>query len=68
MRQIPTEVDLDRSDGMPSPCCLALDDVAPIRTALCTDRITELSAQRMHEVCAALAVAVGCDGASYPPM
>jgi len=65
VRQIPTEVDLDHGDGMPSPCCLSLDSVGPIRTALCTDRITELSEQRMREVCAALAVAVGCDGVTY---
>ena len=65
VRQIPTEVELDRGDGMPSSCCLALDNVAPIRPAQCTDRITQLSPQRMQEVCAALAVATGCD--RWPP-
>lgn len=60
VRGIPTEVGLDGSDGMPSACCLALDNVTPIRAALCTERITRLSAQRMAEVCAALAVATAC--------
>lgn len=60
VRGIPTEVGLDRSDGMPSPCCLTLDNVAPIRSALCTQRITRLSPGRMEEVCAALAVATSC--------
>jgi mRNA interferase MazF len=60
VRGIPTEVQLDRSDGMPSSCCLTLDNVTPIRAALCTELITRLSAQRMSEVCAALAVATAC--------
>jgi len=60
VRGIPTEVELGREDGMPSSCCLTLDNVSPIRTALCTDLITQLSPQRMAEVCAALAVAAAC--------
>lgn len=60
VRQIPTEVGLDRDDGMPSPCCLTLDNVALIRPALCTELITTLSPQRMVEVCTALAVATSC--------
>ena len=60
VRGIPTEVELGREDGMPSSCCLTLDSVSPIRTALCTELITRLSPQRMAEVCAALAVAAAC--------
>jgi mRNA interferase MazF len=60
IREIPTEVVLGRADGMPSTCCLTLDNVTVIRPALCVERITRLSAERMHEVCDALAVATAC--------
>jgi len=60
LRDIPTEVVLGRADGMPSPCCLTLDNLTVIRAALCTDRITRLSVDRMREVCAALALATAC--------
>jgi mRNA interferase MazF len=60
VRGIPTEVGLDAGDGMPSACCLTLDNVTPIRAALCTELITRLSAQRMTEVCTALAAATSC--------
>ncbi len=60
VRHIPTEVELDRSDGMPTDCALALDNVGTIRPALCTRRITHLAAERMLEVCEALRRATGC--------
>lgn len=60
VRDIPTEVHLDRGDGMPARCVLALDALMPVRPALCTRRITTLSPERMADVCAALAVAVDC--------
>ena len=63
VRGIPTEVELNRADGMPSACCLALDSVSPIRAALCTELITRLTPQRMAEVCAALAIATACSPA-----
>ncbi len=60
VRDIPTEVALGRADGMPSACCLTLDNVTVIRSALCVERITRLSAARMREVCTALALATAC--------
>ena len=60
IRDIPTEVMLGRADGMPSACCLTLDNVTVIRPALCVERITRLSAMRMHEVFTALATATAC--------
>lgn len=62
VRGIPTEVELDTDDGMPSACALALDGVAPIRPVLCTTRITTLSGARMQEVCVALGRATACWG------
>lgn len=60
IRRIPTEVELDSSDGMPTSCALAVDNTAPIRVSLCTERITRLSPARMQAVCDALALATAC--------
>jgi len=60
IRGIPTEVRLDESDGMPEPCCLTVDNVTPIRSALCTERITSLTEDRLRDVCAALGAATAC--------
>lgn len=60
VRDIPTEVPLDRSDGMPRRCALSLDNVSLIRPTFCTKRITELSAQKMADVCDALRAATSC--------
>jgi mRNA interferase MazF len=61
IRQIPTEVVLDRADGMPEDCALSLDNVTTVPKELFRSRITRLSVARMTEVCRALALASGCD-------
>jgi mRNA interferase MazF len=60
IREIPTEVVVGRADGMPEACCLTLDNLTVIRRALCVERITQLSTERMREVCTALALATAC--------
>jgi mRNA interferase MazF len=60
IRQIPTEVGLDRKDGMPEECALSLDNVTTVPKELFRERITRLSVERMGEVCRALALASGC--------
>lgn len=60
VRGIPTEVELDASDGMPGRCVLTLDNVSLVRTSLLTERITRLDPERMRAVCGALAVATAC--------
>lgn len=60
-RGIPTEVSLDVDDGMSQPCVVSLDNIQPLARALLVERITGLGAERMGEVCAALAAAVECD-------
>jgi mRNA interferase MazF len=59
-RGIPTEVELDQSDGVPEPCVVALDSVVTISRALLTRRLGSVSSERMSHVCAALAIAVDC--------
>jgi len=60
IRGIPTEVFLDKVDGMPEECVLSLDSVAVVPKSMLTERITTLSPQRVEEVCRALAIATGC--------
>jgi mRNA interferase MazF len=60
IRQIPTEVVLDPSDGMPEECALSLDNLATVPKDFFRERITRLSMDRMAEVCRALSLASGC--------
>lgn len=61
IRGIPTEVQLGPEDGMPEECVVNLDNIRHVRRALLSEPITTLSGPRMHEVCRALAIAIGCD-------
>ncbi len=60
VRGIPTEVSLDQADGAPRACVVSLDNVQPLDRALLTERIGQLGAQRMQEVCEALGTATEC--------
>lgn len=60
IRQIPTEVVLDRTDGMPEECALSVDNLTVVPKELFQGRITRLSVERMGEVCRALSLASGC--------
>lgn len=60
VRGIPTEVRLDRSDGMPVECVLTLDNLQPVERSLLTERLAVLGPDRMHEVCEALRRATAC--------
>ena len=60
VRGIPTEVAVDETDGMPASCVFALDNVAPIRKALCTSWITTLAPPTMAALCTALGHATAC--------
>jgi mRNA-degrading endonuclease toxin of MazEF toxin-antitoxin module len=59
-RRIPTHVWIDEDDGMQEPSALNLDETfAAVKSSL-THRITVLGAEKMHEVCRALAVTTSC--------
>jgi mRNA interferase MazF len=60
VREIPTHVRLDESDGMREPCALAVDSVGPIAKGLLIERMTVLGPERVDEVCAALRIATDC--------
>lgn len=61
IRAIPTEVGLTvAEDGVTKDCVVNLDNVETVPQSLLTEHMTTLSEVRMHEVCAALAVATAC--------
>lgn len=60
VRGIPTEVELDQSDGMPTTCVLSLDNLTPLPKGLLIERIAALNADKLREVCTALGAAVDC--------
>jgi len=60
IRGIETEVLLDASDGMPRECAISLDNLRTVPKALLVEPITEVSSEKMIQVCRALEVAAGC--------
>jgi mRNA interferase MazF len=60
IRDLPTEVRLGPEDGMPRECVLNLDHVDTVAKGFIGDRITTLSAEKLHSVCRALDVATRC--------
>ena len=60
VRDIPTEVVLDRSDGMPVRCAANFDNTFTIGTVRLSERITTLTAERMEAACSAYRFAAGC--------
>ncbi len=60
VRQIPTQVEIDKSDGMKEVCAVNLDDMLMMPLGQLTERQCELSPERMAEVCAALDAATEC--------
>lgn len=60
IRSIPTEVELDADDGMPTACVVSLDNLVSVRPAFLTERITTIGPRRMAQVCRALRHAAAC--------
>lgn len=60
MRDIPTEVQLDRADGMPDACALSLDNLTLVPKEYFIEPICTLEPERLKAVCAALAEATDC--------
>lgn len=60
VRNLPTEVHLDINDGVPKACVLNLDTPELVDRRSLTDFVGRLSAQRWHEVCQAMSIAINC--------
>lgn len=61
IRDIPTAVRLGPGDGLDRDCIAALDNLTLLRRDRLVSAVARLSAERMAELCAALATAVACD-------
>jgi mRNA interferase MazF len=61
IRGVPSEVLLDETDGMKSPCAVNLHGAATVPQRLLGRRMAHLSARRMSEICAAMHFSLGCD-------
>jgi mRNA interferase MazF len=63
IRGIPSEVLLDpNEDPIPRPSAVNLDSVESVSVGTLVERLGRLSDGRMRQVCAALEVAVACEG------
>jgi len=63
IRDLPSEVLLEPGgDPVPRLTAINLDSVESVSIAVLVERLGNLSSERMREVCAALEVAVDCQG------
>jgi mRNA interferase MazF len=62
LRGIPSEVPLEPSeDPVPSPSVVNLDSVESVALTTLVERLGRLGDDRMRQICAALAIATGCE-------
>jgi mRNA interferase MazF len=59
-RGLGSEAALGPEDGMPQECAISLDNLRTVPKALLIEEITQLTPERMPEVCRALAAATNC--------
>ena len=50
IRNIPVEVNLGNRDGLPKKCVINLDTIITIRKELLTEKITDLTSEKIDEV------------------
>lgn len=50
IRNIPVEVLLDQSDGMPTRCVVNLDDITTVPKSLIKQRVTTLSPEKIQKI------------------
>ena len=62
IRGVPSEVALGPEDGVKQPCAVNLHNVVTVARDGVGRRVAQLGEARMHEVCRALAFALGCEG------
>ncbi len=60
IRGVPSEVILDETDGMKTPCAVNLHNIVTVSQQRLGKRVTGLTATRMHEICAAIRFSIGC--------
>jgi mRNA interferase MazF len=61
IRGVPSEVVLNEEDGMKAFCAVNLHNAITVSQDRLGRRVSQLSAPRMNEICAALRFSLGCD-------
>jgi mRNA interferase MazF len=61
IRGAASEVVLNEDDGMKAPCVVNLHNLVTVSQQRLGQRVAQLSASRMREICIALSFSVGCD-------
>ncbi len=61
IRGVPSEVALGPKDGLRQPCAANLHNMMTVNQQGLGRRLSQLTPQRLREVCAALTFALGCD-------
>jgi mRNA interferase MazF len=61
LRGVPSEVALGAEDGMKQACAVNLHNLVTVSKDDLGRRVAQLGAERLRQVCAALAFALGCD-------
>ena len=60
IREIPTEVRLGPSHGLPDECVASFDNLQPIRRSFLTQRAGEVQIDELDEICRALQALADC--------
>lgn len=60
IRQIPTEIRLGTSHGLPDDCVASFDNLQPIRRSFLTQRAGALQIDELDEICRALGALADC--------
>lgn len=60
IRDIPTEVRLGPSHGLPDDCVASFDNLQPIRRTFLTRRVGALHIDELGEICRALGALADC--------
>lgn len=60
VRNIPTEVALGPEHGLPQACAATFDNLHRVRRTLLTERVGQLDATEMAEICRALDALADC--------
>ena len=60
IREIPTELRLGPSHGLPDECVASFDNLQPIRRSFLTQRAGEVQIDELDEICLALQALADC--------
>ena len=62
VRGVPSEVVLGVEDGMKTRCAVNLHNLVTVNQKGLGRRLTQLSENKMKQICAAIAFSLGCEG------